>query len=66
MLLHVAGAFRKPSVLLLGPFYSATREHVLQWGYPETTALGPERANPHLAEPAEAEAALNRYLMPDA
>ena len=60
MLLHVAGAFRKPSVLLLGPFYSATREHVLQWGYPETTALGPERAAPRLAEPAEAEAALLR------
>ncbi len=66
MLLHVAGAFRKPGVLLLGPFYSATREHVLQWGYPETTALGPERATPRLAEPAEAEAALNRCLMPDA
>lgn len=60
MLLHVAGAFHKPSVLLLGPFYSATREHVLQWGYPETTALGPERAAPRLAEPTEAEAALLR------
>lgn len=65
MLLHVAGAFHKPSVLLLGPFYSATREHVLQWGYPETVALGPEAASPRLAEPAEAEAALNRFLTPD-
>ena len=35
MLLHVAAAFRRPTVAVLGGIYSDPLEHDILWGYPE-------------------------------
>jgi heptosyltransferase-2 len=42
LLLHVAGAFEKPAVVLLGPAFASAALHQEQWGYPESVTLGPE------------------------
>ena len=34
-LMHVAAAFSKPAVVLLGEWYASTRQHFTQWGYKE-------------------------------
>ena len=36
MLMHVAAAFRKPTVVVLGPYFPSAIEHDAQWGYPGT------------------------------
>ena len=40
--MHFAGAFRIPSLTLLGPWYESAKLHAGQWGYPESQVLGPE------------------------
>ena len=43
MLMHVAAAFGKPTVVLLGPSFPSARQHQAQWGYPGTCwSLGRE------------------------
>ena len=42
MPMHLAGAFRKPCLTLLGNWYESSKLHHLQWGYPESIVLGKE------------------------
>jgi ADP-heptose:LPS heptosyltransferase len=43
MLMHVAAAFGKPTLVLLGESFSSSSLHQAQWGYPETCrSLGRE------------------------
>jgi ADP-heptose:LPS heptosyltransferase len=56
MLLHVAAAFGKPSIVLLGPSFSSAEQHQRQWGYPGLSlSCGREPAiRDSIYEPAEA------------
>lgn len=40
--MHLAGAFRTPSLTLLGEWYDSAELHHRQWGYPESIVLGKE------------------------
>ena len=40
--MHLAGAFKIPSLTLLGEWYDSTELHQKQWGYPESTIKGKE------------------------
>jgi ADP-heptose:LPS heptosyltransferase len=40
--MHLAGAFSKPSLTLLGSFFDSAKLHHKQWGYPEGIVLGKE------------------------
>ena len=40
--MHLAGAFKVPSLTLLGNWYDSAKLHHQQWGYPEGTILGKE------------------------
>jgi len=40
--MHLAGAFRVPSLTLLGDWYESAELHQKQWGYPESTVEGKE------------------------
>jgi len=40
--MHLAGAFRVPSITLLGEWYDSAELHQKQWGYPESTIKGKE------------------------
>ena len=40
--MHLAGAFRIPSIILLGHWYDSAKLHADQWGYPEGKVLGRE------------------------
>ena len=40
--MHLAGAFKKPSLILLGKWYDSAELHQKQWGYPESTIKGKE------------------------
>jgi ADP-heptose:LPS heptosyltransferase len=42
MLLHVAAAFHKPTVVVLGEYYTSGEAHDRQWGYPSCISLGKE------------------------
>ena len=42
--MHLAGAFRIPSLTLLGEWYDSAKLHYKQWGYPESLVLGKELA----------------------
>lgn len=42
--MHLAGAFRIPSLTLLGEWYDSAKLHYKQWGYPEGLVLGKELA----------------------
>jgi heptosyltransferase-2 len=50
MLMHVAAAFHKPCVTVLGPVYAEAGLHQKQWGYPEPAVIlgksGPDDALP--------------------
>lgn len=61
MAMHVAAAFQRPCLVLLGEHYSSAAQHARQWGYPETRVLGPEPSNPRI--PAVAEAILQLEAM---
>ena len=41
--MHLAGAFKIPSLTLLGDCYASTELHRKQWGYPEGIILGKEK-----------------------
>lgn len=64
MLMHVAAAFAKPTLVLLGDAFGSARQHQAQWGYPGLSrSLGREPGeHPGLATPEEAIAALNAEL----
>ena len=40
--MHFAGAFKIPSLILLGKWYDSAELHQKQWGYPESTIKGKE------------------------
>ena len=40
--MHLAGAFKIPSLTLLGDWYESAKLHHKQWGYPESTIKGKE------------------------
>ena len=40
--MHLAGAFKVPSLTLLGDWYDSAKLHHKQWGYPEITIIGKE------------------------
>ena len=40
--MHLAGAFKTPSLTLLGEWYDSAELHQKQWGYPESTIKGKE------------------------
>ncbi len=40
--MHLAGAFKIPSLTLLGNWYDSAKLHSKQWGYPESSVLGRE------------------------
>ena len=40
--MHLAGAFKIPSLTLLGEWYESAELHQKQWGYPESTIKGKE------------------------
>ena len=42
--MHLAGAFKIPSLTLLGDYYSSAELHHKQWGYPEGIILGKEKS----------------------
>jgi ADP-heptose:LPS heptosyltransferase len=54
MAMHVAAAFRRPAVVLLGPEFPSASRHRQQWGYPETVVLGRDEDHPNLFGPKEA------------
>ena len=41
--MHLAGAFKIPSLTLLGDWYDSTKLHSEQWGYPEGIVMGKEK-----------------------
>jgi heptosyltransferase-2 len=53
MAMHVAAAFRKPCVVLLGEHFSDAAQHAAQWGYPETQVLGRGPGHPAIWTPEE-------------
>lgn len=42
LLMHVAGAFSKPNLVLLGPWYDSAKLHAKQWGHEKTIVAGRE------------------------
>jgi ADP-heptose:LPS heptosyltransferase len=62
MAMHVAGAFRRPAVVLLGPLFSSASQHRRQWGYPETVVLGRDKDHPEIYNPTEAAARIRQKL----
>ena len=40
--MHLAGAFKVPSLILLGAWYNSAKLHYKQWGYPESIVSGKE------------------------
>jgi hypothetical protein len=40
--MHLAGGFRKPSLILLGEWYDSAELHQKQWGYTESMIKGKE------------------------
>ena len=59
--MHFAGAFRIPSITLLGPWYDSAKLHAKQWGYPESQVLGPEKAEGRIA-PLSPEEAFDTFV----
>jgi ADP-heptose:LPS heptosyltransferase len=53
MAMHVAAAFRRPTVVLLGREFPSASQHRRQWGYPETTVLGRSEIHPDIFSPVE-------------
>jgi ADP-heptose:LPS heptosyltransferase len=41
--MHLSGAFKIPSLTLLGDWYNSTKLHSEQWGYPEGIVMGKEK-----------------------
>jgi heptosyltransferase-2 len=64
MLLHVAAAFGKRTLVLLGPAFPSAGAHQAQWGYPGLSeSLGPQpEGQKRLCTPGEALDAVRREL----
>ena len=59
MLMHVAAAFHKPTVVVLGKYFESARQHDAQWGYPGTCiSLGRDAGHSARAGPDEVLATL--------
>lgn len=43
LVLHLAAAFERPTVVVLGPSFASAREHQAVWGHPLSISLGAER-----------------------
>ncbi|HTG35238.1 MAG TPA: glycosyltransferase family 9 protein [Thermoanaerobaculia bacterium] len=64
LLLHVAAAFSRPTLALLGPAFPSARGHQAQWGYPGTCwSLGREGGARGIATPEEAARAVREHLL---
>lgn len=48
MITHVAAAFKKPAIVLLGPYYESAIELAKLWGHPESIMLGKDADRPRL------------------
>lgn len=64
MSMHVAAAFKKPCLVLLGESYADAGSHCRQWGYAETVCLGRGPARSRLATPQEAFAEACALMQP--
>jgi len=63
LLLHVAAAFSRPTLALLGAAFPSARQHQAQWGYPGTCwSLGREGER-GIATPEEAARAVREHLL---
>lgn len=63
MLMHVAAAFAKPTVVLLGDYFDSASQHLQQWGYPGLTqVLGKDAGCPNIYSVEAALAAVNALL----
>jgi ADP-heptose:LPS heptosyltransferase len=62
MPMHVAAAFYRPCLVVLGESVKSASFHYRQWGYPETVMLGPDEHHPVIATPEEAHAKLREML----
>jgi ADP-heptose:LPS heptosyltransferase len=62
MPMHVAAAFRRPAVILLGEQFSSASQHHRQWGYPETRVLGRDNDHPDIFCPAEVREKVSEIL----
>ncbi|HJX27104.1 MAG TPA: glycosyltransferase family 9 protein [Thermoanaerobaculia bacterium] len=64
LLLHVAAAFGRPALTLLGPAFDSARQHQAQWGYPGLSrTLGREAGErDQICSPEEALAAVREEL----
>jgi hypothetical protein len=60
--MHVAAAFRRPAVVLLGPQFLSASQHHRQWGYPEAVHLGRDEAHPEIFAPTEASERIREIL----
>lgn len=60
--MHVAAAFRKPCLVLLGEHFADATQHTAQWAYPETRVLGREPSHPGIWTPDEALPVLHSLL----
>jgi len=66
MAMHVAAAFAKPAVVLLGHYFDSASQHMAQWGYPGLShILGKEAQYAALATVDEAMAVIYRLLAAD-
>jgi heptosyltransferase-2 len=64
LVLHVAGAFRKPALVLLGPSFPSVAAHDAQWSHPAALTLGRELpARDQIATVDEAFEAASRHLV---
>jgi ADP-heptose:LPS heptosyltransferase len=62
MPMHVAAAFQRPAVVLLGPLIPSASQHRRQWGYPETVVLGRDEEHPGIFNPTEAGVRIQEIL----
>ena len=62
MPMHVAAAFYRPCLVVLGESIKSASFHYRQWGYPETIMLGRDEPHPIIATPEEAHAKLREML----
>ena len=62
--MHLAGAFKIPSLTLLGDWYNSSKLHKKQWGYPEGLVIGKEISTKQesIASPKEAYKNLSNLL----
>ncbi|EDY19613.1 glycosyl transferase family 9 [Chthoniobacter flavus Ellin428] len=64
MAMHVAAAFRKPCLVVLGPHFADAAQHATQWAYPETRVLGRTSDHPEICSPEEVMPVLGSLLAP--